>query len=456
MWMGISTNGIGKISVAVAPSTTTKESTQTDGSSFADIMELSNQNKTNISTPVETSNKTTDNQTTDYSKNYSSDTSNKVSDSTKTTDESKVSETTGSVDAKQTDVVKEIKSDDQPDSLKDVIQQVITKIYEVLQEKLGCTEEDIDNILEDVGMLLQDLLTPNNVRDFVLAANNASEVDLLISEQLPNLISDIQNAIADILDEFGVTAEDLEAFLKDFNPKNSVNVDETVSETTDPQAKTEQTNISTKNDEEIALFEQKVDIAVEGSDSKQSATNADTSKEDRSSVAFNLNQAIEQSVAPEQAESISDFQGDVAQADIVRQVVEAVRVNLSSDNTSMTLQLNPEHLGKVQISVIQKNGIMQAQIIAENEAAKNAIEGNLALLQESLEHQELKVESIEVMIASYEFFNQQEQQQEGQNSNQPGRRTGVEGFGNLDEVVEDEVLEDEIMRAQGNSVNYSI
>ena len=122
----------------------------------------------------------------------------------------------------------------------------------------------------------------------------------------------------------------------------------------------------------------------------------------------------------------------------------------------MTLQLNPETLGRVQISVIQKNGIMQAQIIAENETAKNAIDANIALLQESLEHQELKVESVEVMVASYAFFNHQEQQSNEQNSNQARRRTALGGLEGFEEEVADDNLENEILKAQGNSVNYSI
>lgn len=451
MWMGISTNGIGKISVPVAPSTS-QGTSKTESSSFADVMELSNKSKASTDVTSATPKQSLDNQ----SSTDMADTSGKISESSKSVEEANKYDQQNKIDdSKSTDAMKELSSDDATDNMKDVIKKVIDKIYDVLEEKLGCTEKDIEDVLENMGMLLQDLLVPNNLRDFVLQMNNATEIDFLISEQLPNLVSDIQNAIVDILETFGVTAEDVTNFLEDLISSDEATTADDLEVADQTKASNTQARVANNNDEALTNFEQKVDIISEANESSCSETNADTVR-DQSSVAVNLNQAIEQAISPEQVEGINDFQGDVAQADIIRQVVEAVRVNLSSDHTSMTLQLNPENLGRVQISVIQKNGIMQAQIIAENEAAKNAIEGNLALLQESLDHQELKVESVEVMIASYEFFNQQEQQSNEQNSNQTRRQSNIGGFEGLDEVLEDEVLEDEMMRAQGNSVNYSI
>lgn len=451
MWMGISTNGIGKISMPVAPSTS-KISSKDDAGSFANIMELSSSATSNENTVVDASK-----QSADYSSANdgvgASRNDNNLSNTAETSN--KYEEQSQINDKKSTDAIEELSTDESKDSLKNVIKDVVDKLFAVLEEKLGCTEQDIEDALENMCMMLQDLLVPNNLRDFVLQMNNATEVDLLINEQLPNLVSDIQNAIVSILESYGVTAEEVTDFLENLASNDALTTNQEMDTNVETDfARTQEAAIANE-EKTFANLEQKIDIVVDASEAKNSNTNADSSN-DQSIVAASLNQALGQAMAGEQVEAINDFQGDVAQADIIRQVVEAVRVNLSSDHTSMTLQLNPENLGRVQISVIQKNGIMQAQIIAENEAAKNAIEGNLALLQESLDHQELKVESVEVMIASYEFFNQQEQQSNEQNSNQTRRQSNVGSFESVDEVLEDEVLEDEIMRAQGNSVNYSI
>lgn len=47
---------------------------------------------------------------------------------------------------------------------------------------------------------------------------------------------------------------------------------------------------------------------------------------------------------------------------------------------------------------------MQAQIIAETEAAKAAVESGLAVLKEAFENQDLKVDAIEVMVGTPDYF----------------------------------------------------
>ena len=128
---------------------------------------------------------------------------------------------------------------------------------------------------------------------------------------------------------------------------------------------------------------------------------------------------------------------------------------MSRETTSLELQLNPEHLGKVQISVSTRNGIMQAQIVTENEAARHAVEASMASLRETFDNQGLKVEAVEVMVATYEFFGNGKEQQgspKGQNADRAGRNIS----GNFaDEDIEDaEQLEQEMMQAQGNTVSY--
>ena len=100
---------------------------------------------------------------------------------------------------------------------------------------------------------------------------------------------------------------------------------------------------------------------------------------------------------------------------------------------------------------------MQAQIIAETEAAKNAIEGSIAALKEAFQNQDLKVETVEVMVATYEFFNQSDAG-EKQGENSPSKKTGVINMVEIpeEEMTEDELIEAEMMRAKGNSVSYSV
>lgn len=152
---------------------------------------------------------------------------------------------------------------------------------------------------------------------------------------------------------------------------------------------------------------------------------------------------------------LDSFTNRVSEADIVRQIIDEIKVNMSRETTSLELQLNPEHLGKVQISVSTRNGIMQAQIVTENEAARHAVEASMASLRETFDNQGLKVEAVEVMVATYEFFGNGKEQQgspKGRNADRAGK--SISG-GFEDENIEDgEQLEQEMMQAQGNTVSY--
>ena len=89
--------------------------------------------------------------------------------------------------------------------------------------------------------------------------------------------------------------------------------------------------------------------------------------------------------------------------EIVRQIIDAVKVNVNRTSTEMELQLHPESLGKVNLVVAAKDGIITAQIAAQDEAVKNVIENQLVMLKESFEQQGLKVEAVAVTVQSHGF-----------------------------------------------------
>jgi flagellar hook-length control protein FliK len=114
----------------------------------------------------------------------------------------------------------------------------------------------------------------------------------------------------------------------------------------------------------------------------------------------------------------------------------------------------------VQISVTTKNGVMQARIIAENEAAKNAIEGSLSLLKETFNEQNLKVEAVEVTIANYDFFKENNEPADNENNQKNTSSRGNDDSGNDDIVKEElsdaEQLEKDMMQQTGSSISYTV
>ncbi len=160
----------------------------------------------------------------------------------------------------------------------------------------------------------------------------------------------------------------------------------------------------------------------------------------------------------ERIEELVADRTDVETAEnITKQVVNQVKLTMKNDVTSLQMQLYPEHLGKVSIQVVSKNGVLTAQIAAENEVAKAALESQLATLKESFDSQGIKVQSVEVMVSTNAF--EQNQQSNMENSDQEHRHgrqakknilTGLTGEDDS-ELPEDNSLQETL----GNTVSYT-
>ena len=157
----------------------------------------------------------------------------------------------------------------------------------------------------------------------------------------------------------------------------------------------------------------------------------------------NLKQALEEVFPEADAENV------------VKQVVEQIRVSVKADTSSFEMQLNPEHLGKINLQVAAKNGVVTAQIATENEAVKEALESQITALKESLNNQGIKVEAVEVTIASHEFErNLDDQREQGQQQENQKKRFRFDVMEAAEEELTpaDAVMRD-IMLANGNQMN---
>ena len=150
---------------------------------------------------------------------------------------------------------------------------------------------------------------------------------------------------------------------------------------------------------------------------------------------------------------------------IMRQIVNHVKVGVSSEVTTMELQLQPENLGKLDLQVALKDGELVAEFKTENEAVKNLIEGQLIHLKETLEQQGLKVSSVEVSVEQQSLQHNMGQNQNGQGTYQEERKQNIrkinlQGIRSLEEIEFEDLDEDELMTAKlmlqnGNTVDFT-
>ena len=163
-------------------------------------------------------------------------------------------------------------------------------------------------------------------------------------------------------------------------------------------------------------------------------------------------------------ETVEPLPQSVNTQDVIDQIVESARVILTEDKTSMELQLNPQNLGKIILKVTEQEGAVTAKIMTQNAVVKEALEAQTVELRQNLEQAGVKVDAVEVTIASHEFEKNLEQNAEGekqqgeQQEKEKGRtrRLNLNDLSELSGVMsEEETLAAKMMAEQGNSVDYT-
>lgn len=470
MIVGIKPGGIGKVDVTSVGSGTEKRHLKEQSGTFADLMNLA---ATDIAAKPDTENPI---------KQSKVDKTDK-SDSENDTDiyESTVNKQNSKPEDKQN--VQEKKNDagqaESPKTENAVSKDNEKMLAEELKKQLGLDEESLQNLMETFGVTMQQLMNPDILSQFALQVNGATTVDLLINEDLRQTLQDLLQSLQTILDDHAsdYTTEELKqeipeildgedipkdefaqgglsnAFKQRETDANVDNLRQNVSKT----AFVDENGSKDKNSEQT-VSDVHVTVQTEAMSDSDKGQFLDMGEHDQmaNQIVQNLNQAWNQI---DNIPLENGFDQSISQTDIIRQVVDQIKLNLSKDVTSLTVQLNPEQLGKVQIHVATKNGVMQAQIIAENEAAKNAVESGLSILKEAFDSQDLKVDAIEVMVGTQDYFAQSEGEEQ---SDAKEKKSGnkVQAINRTmesdDDISEEQKLEAEMMKVQGNQVSYTV
>lgn len=75
----------------------------------------------------------------------------------------------------------------------------------------------------------------------------------------------------------------------------------------------------------------------------------------------------------------------------------------SDGKKTITIQLQPESLGKIQLELVAKDGIIKGRILAENKIVKESLEKLVPAIIESLEKNEIKISNIIVELLDLRF-----------------------------------------------------
>ena len=284
-----------------------------------------------------------------------------------------------------------------------------------------------------------------------------------------NTVSELQNASEDntvsgaqgMLETAEVEASNISETAVS---SESIDLSETEMQPTD--SKRDRTDLA-----EDTLSQQVSDESVSLKSEKQvmkTDLNSDSSSEERSfddkSENRVLHTMINEQMQPEGVFEAFDVQPkytSVNTTDIIRQIVDQISIAKTTGESVIEMQLNPENLGKLYINVTERNSEITARIAVSNETVKNALESQMAALRENLQDANIRVNDVEITIATHEFERNLEQNAGNENGRQDGQQFTHQSSSNggnrtgHNETASDEAgLAAQIMRDNGNSVDF--
>ncbi|MBQ2982363.1 MAG: flagellar hook-length control protein FliK [Lachnospiraceae bacterium] len=364
-----------------------------------------------------------------------------------------------------------VKQKDEPtdEQLAAALEEVVSEIKEFIQEKFNVTSEELESMMSDLGMTDMNLLETSPLTELVKKLEGITNLqDVLTNpnfkDDLKELLNQVEEIKTQVLEGEKVTVDENFLVKEEVEIKLQDNVEDTEMpvveedvindvEVEEPQVQEEEQTVAPEKQETQEVIQNETST---NSDTKQEFKQNESKMEMKdSSDTVNINAVRPEDFAERLTEDLSARVGERQAITIVRQVVEQISMQTKQGMTTMELQLYPAHLGRVTVQLVSKDGNITAQITAETEAAKNALETQLTLLKENLNNQGLKIESVEVTIASHAF--EQNMQGEKQHEEQSGSKNrGKRALNILNEsIVAENEPQPEIMDIMGNTVSYS-
>ena len=333
---------------------------------------------------------------------------------------------------------------------------ILNQVSEVIKDILGLSEEELNQFLEQLGVSDLALVQPETLQNLVLMANSEQDAVVLLTDaRLLSTVNELVNQVEQILQEAGVTPEKLLDALQD--PDFKTLVDEAVAKLENENNENDNESTSVENISAEVTEEKeatKVEIHTEGKETDSSSKRQETAD---STEVDNFTQQFVQNLT-NTAEEISEITGQKNMVQMIReiadQMMEQIKVSVTSETTSLELVLTPEELGRVNLTVTsEQDGSMKASFVTENELAKEAIERNIIQFKEALQEQGLKVDTIEVTVGNFSF----DKNNQTGDSSREGQKHGNRRFVTDEEIgqtEETDQLAKIFMDGGESTVNY--
>ena len=399
------------------------------------------------------------------------DVSEAVTKETDVQDEGKVEKTAekevNEVSDKETDEISEEETDPIAQLL--AAQEAARKMQEAIVDVLQITPQQLEQVMEELGIKPGDLFDSTNIQKLVIAlTEGADEFSMMTDANLFANVKELMGIANEITQEFASQMDmeltDAQDYLQQLtvNPEEApvqvVTEDDKMVELTDDN-ETLPTNEVVQEDESIMTKES---LETGKQPEKREDSNEHGHQPDNQSFAQTVLDNLKNAV--QNTKEVQTMPYTTSAEHIMEQITQAVKLTMNQEMTEMELQLHPASLGNVRVQVAAKEGVITATFTTQNEMVKNALEAQMVVLKDNFESQGIKVEAVEVTVASHAF----EQNLNGNTSNQTGegaqekkktaRRIDLSEL--TDESAEqlldegDRIVAD-MMRKSGNTVDFT-
>lgn len=388
----------------------------------------------------------------------------------------------------------QMKMDDVSKSTGDMKDELISTVA----EDLNVSEDDLITAMENLGMVWTDLLNQQNLADVAIELNvSGDSTELLLNSDFQNVLMDVNQILTDAAVKLGMDVNeftDIVAQMTLVEPDEAAALNEVAGEALNSTVQTAEeaetadngtvkADVVTKadagqtKDNAYVVNENAVnstDDDMDAAGSSQDFTGNSDSDGKQADTEGNNGILFAQDTA---ANVMAELNADDVNADyrpymstntteLINQIVDNIRLNVSQDTTSIEMQLNPENLGRVYVHLSAKEGTVNAQLTATNEVVKEALEAQIVTLKENLNQAGVKVDAVEITVSSHGFErnleqdqSREEQEGEYQEAAAKQRRRNI-NMSSMDELAgvmtEEESLVAQMMRDNGNSVDMTV
>ncbi|MCR4721975.1 MAG: flagellar hook-length control protein FliK [Lachnospiraceae bacterium] len=362
----------------------------------------------------------------------------------------------------------------------DEILEALSTLLQRFAEILDITVEELEGSYEKLDFSFTDMISETKLPQLMIGTGQCKELEQVLFDDIPSqCYNDLKEALSDMFAQldttvkelaetvtdnlFKVTASQTEILPKEFvklitgTQSEAQEIEE--QEVPDTELKTPTFTVTKENATADGKETDNGTATAEGSESiiAKDTKEAGTRKSDKNDGFEEFIRGMENAVKVNDTKEIPMIEGKPDVREIVMRVVDAIKVNLSPDKTSIELSLSPQSLGKISLYITSKDGNLTARIATENEVTKQALESQLEMLKETIAEQGIKVEAIEVSVSGFTFADSNNAQKGDSESD--NKKTGATGRkqvrdGEAGIQTQDEPTTESTPVPEGSTVNY--